>query len=239
MCRLGVCHDSDIIFGTWMISYTNKKQLLAKGGEYQETLGVLPFLTSYFVPWIFREQNRSRRYCARRADLRQKERVHTALNLLHLQDAKTKHRHGILRPGFKAEVWHTDTDCIQISKFGRQFSLTLKVCWDSCFFPSLFLRLWFLQFRLKWVASRDGCSCPPLCILVCRLPTARTLGEASWTKSCWAGDILLCLSIRAKCKGPQECPLAGSWSLGTESILLPFNFFGIFFCGKGAIVGWQ
>lgn len=35
-------------------------------------------------------------YCARRADLHRKERVHTALNLLHLQDHKVKRSHGIL-----------------------------------------------------------------------------------------------------------------------------------------------
>lgn len=180
----------------------------------------------------FREQNRSRRYCARRADLRQKERVHTALNLLHLQDAKTKQSHGILQPGFqRPEVWHTDKDCIQISKFGPQFSLTLKVCWIVLSFILLFLfkmgcfqRWMLLPFTLHLGVPTPNC------------PNLRGSIMDQIVLS-WRHPALFIYS--SEVQRATGLSISRLMVTGYRIDLLPFNFFGNLFCRKGAIVGWQ
>ncbi len=84
-----------------MNSYTTNKQTSGKGGGVLRDTKSASLFDIILSPVNFWEQNQSRRYCARRADLRDKKQVHTALNLLHLQDPKMKHSPGILQPGFQ------------------------------------------------------------------------------------------------------------------------------------------
>ena len=166
--------------------------------------------------------------------------MHTALNLLHLQDAKTKHRHGILRPGFKAEVWHTDTDCIQISKFGRQFSLTLKVCWDCCFFSFS-----FSASVVSSVSSKTGCFQRWML-----LPSTLHLGVPAPNCPNVRGSIMdqIVLSWRHPALFIYSSEVQRATGMSISRLMVTgvpnrfcclSTFLAFFFCGKGAIVGWQ